>query len=146
MYNILCRHADQNLFPLLSKHSIVYNVYSPTAGGLFASTPSSRYQENNPGAANWIGMYKGKSKLDEGIEKVRKIAEENGIEAMELALRWAVHDSPLKKGDGVILGARNEEQLVQNLEWIKKGGLPEGAKKILNGIWEDIKDVAPGQV
>lgn len=91
-------------------------------------------------------MYKGKSKLDEGIEKVRKIAEENGIEAMELALRWAVHHSPLRKDDGVILGARNEEQLVQNLEWIKKGTLPDGVKEKLDEIWEEVKDVAPGQV
>lgn len=146
MYNILCRHADNSLFPLLSKHNIVYNVYSPTAGGLFASTPSSRYQLQNPGAANWIGMYKGKSKLDEGIERARKIAEENGMDAMELALRWAVHDSPLRKGDGVILGARNEEQLVQNLEWIKMGKLTDGVKEKLDEVWEDVKDVAPGEV
>lgn len=91
-------------------------------------------------------MYKGSSKLDEGIDKVRKIAGENGIEAMELALRWAVHDSPLRMGDGVILGARNEEQLVQNLEWIDKGRLPEGVKEILDEIWGDVEDVAPGRV
>ncbi|KAE9983134.1 hypothetical protein EG327_005602 [Venturia inaequalis] len=146
MYNVLCRHAEKSLFPILQEHNITYNVYSPTAGGLFASTPSSRYQEHNPGAANWIGMYKGSSKLDEGIDKVRKIAGENGIEAMELALRWAVHDSPLRMGDGVILGARNEEQLVQNLEWIDKGRLPEGVKEILDEIWGDVEDVAPGRV
>jgi aflatoxin B1 aldehyde reductase len=91
-------------------------------------------------------MYKGKSKLDEAIEKIRKIADDNGISAMELALRWAVHDSPLQKGDGVILGARTEEQLVQNLEAIKKGKLPDGVDEKLDTIWEDVKDVAPGEL
>jgi aflatoxin B1 aldehyde reductase len=27
MYNVLCRHADSKLFPLLREHGIVYNVY-----------------------------------------------------------------------------------------------------------------------
>lgn len=146
MYNLLCRHAERKLFPLLEEYSIAYNVYSPTAGGLFASTTSSRYTENNPGSANWIGMYKGKSKLDEAIEKIREIADDNCVSAMELALRWAVHNAPLRKGDGVILGARNEEQLTQNLEWIKKGKLPDDVTEKLDRIWEDVKDVAPGKV
>ncbi|TLD22689.1 Aldo/keto reductase [Venturia nashicola] len=101
------------------------------AGGLLASTPSSRYQEHNPGIANWIGMYKGKSKLDEGVDSVR---------------RWAVHDSPLRKSDGIVLGARSKGQLVQNLERIKKGGLPDGVKEILDEIWDHVKIVAPGLV
>ncbi|TID15725.1 Aldo/keto reductase [Venturia nashicola] len=110
-----------------------FNFYSPTgrAGGLLASTPSSRYQEHNPGIANWIGMYKGKSKLDEGVDSVR---------------RWAVHDSPLRKSDGIVLGARSKGQLVQNLERIKKGGLPDGVKEILDEIWDHVKIVAPGLV
>jgi len=27
MYNVLCRHADTKLFPLLKEHGIAYNVY-----------------------------------------------------------------------------------------------------------------------
>jgi aflatoxin B1 aldehyde reductase len=91
-------------------------------------------------------MYKGKSKLDEAIEKIRKIADDNRISAMELALRWTVHDSPLRKGDGVILGARNEAQLIQNLESIEKGKLSNGVVEKLDEIWESVKDVAPGEL
>jgi aryl-alcohol dehydrogenase-like predicted oxidoreductase len=46
------------------------------------------------------------------------IAHENGIGAMEMVLRWVVHDSPLKDGDRVIFGARNEEKLGENAGWI----------------------------
>lgn len=91
-------------------------------------------------------MYKGKSELDEAIEKIKRIADDNRISAMELALRWAVHDSPLRKGDGVIFGARNEEQLIQNLKAIEKGKLPNGVVEKLDEIWEGVKDVAPGEV
>ena len=51
------------------------------------------------------------------------ITHENGIGAMEMVLRWAVHDSPLKDGDRVIFGARNEEKLGENAGWIEKGSL-----------------------
>jgi aryl-alcohol dehydrogenase-like predicted oxidoreductase len=37
---------------------------------------------------------------------------------MEMVLRWVVHDSPLKDGDRVIFGARNEEKLGENAGWI----------------------------
>jgi aflatoxin B1 aldehyde reductase len=91
-------------------------------------------------------MYKGNPKMADAVEKISKIADDNGISAIELALRWVVHDSPLQKGDGVILGARNEEQLVQNVEAIKKGKLPESVVKELDVIWEGVKDVAPGDL
>jgi aflatoxin B1 aldehyde reductase len=146
MYNVLSRHADTLLFPILKEHGITYNVYSPTAGGLFAAKTSSRYTTGKPGTANWIGMYKGDAKLEDAVEKIRQIADEHGISAIDLALRWAVHNSPLKKGDGVILGARNEEQLVQNVEAINKGKLPDRVAEKLDAIWESVKDVAPGDV
>jgi aflatoxin B1 aldehyde reductase len=84
--------------------------------------------------------------MGEATANISKIAEDNGISAIELALRWVVHDSPLRKGDGVILGARNEEQLSANVGAIGNGKLPEGIVKELDNIWESVKDVAPGDV
>jgi len=146
MYNVLCRHADKKLFPILKDHGIAYNVYSPTAGGLFSAKQSSRYTPGSPAAVNWIKMYKENPKMGDAVEKIFKIADENGISAIELALRWVVHNSPLKKGDGVILGARNEEQLKENVGAIGKGKLPEKVVKELDGIWEGVQDVAPGDL
>jgi aryl-alcohol dehydrogenase-like predicted oxidoreductase len=91
-------------------------------------------------------MYKSNPKMGEATERIAKIAEENGISAIELALRWVVHDSPLKRGDGVILGARNEDQLTANVGAIGKGRLPDGVAKELDQIWEGVADVAPGEV
>jgi aflatoxin B1 aldehyde reductase len=91
-------------------------------------------------------MYKGPPELSSAIERINTLATEHGISALELAPRWVVHDSPLRKGDAVILGARNEEQLVGNLEAIGKGGLPEGVVKVLDEVWESVREVAPGDV
>jgi aflatoxin B1 aldehyde reductase len=91
-------------------------------------------------------MYKGNPKMGDAVEQVFKLAEQNGMSAIELALRWAVHNSPLRKGDGVILGARTEEQLAQNVGAIKKGKLPDSVAEELEKVWEGVKDVAPGEV
>jgi len=57
-----------------------------------------------------------------------------------------VHHSPLKAGDGVIFGARNKEQLEQNAGAVKKGPLPGEVVKVLDGVWETIEAVAPGDL
>lgn len=89
-------------------------------------------------------MYKGDPKMNDAVEKIVALASENGIGAMELALRWVVHDSPLKEGDGVLFGASREEQVRENIGWIEKGGLEKSIVEKLDGIWEGVRDVAPG--
>ncbi|KAF2423733.1 Aldo/keto reductase [Tothia fuscella] len=135
MYNILCRHAEIKLFPLLKQHNISYNVYSPTAGGLFAPTQSSRYTPGTPAAAYWGSMYNGNPKMGEAADRVFKLAEREGIPAIELCLRWAVHDSKLRKGDAE-----------GNVEAIKKGPLSKEVVKELDEVWKSVEDVAPGNV
>jgi hypothetical protein len=138
-------HSTEFHAPLAHTHELT--TCSPIAGGLFSATPTSRYTVGaNPSASNWINLYKGDEKMKEATAQVAKIAEENGISAIELALRWVVHNSPLRKGDGVILGARTEEQLSGNVGAIAKGSLPDGVVKQLDEIWEGVVDVAPGAV
>jgi aflatoxin B1 aldehyde reductase len=91
-------------------------------------------------------MYKENPKMGAAVEKIFKIAEQNGTSAIELSLRWVVHNSPLKQGDGVILGARNKDQLDENVSAIRKGKLPESVVEELDVIWETVDDVAPGEV
>lgn len=146
MYNVLCRHADTKLFPILKENGIVYNCYSPTAGGLFATKPSSRYTPGVPAAAMWTKMYKENPKMLNAIDAINESAEKNGLTALEASLRWVVHHAPLRPGDGVILGARNREQLEENVSAIKKGPLPEELVKCMDDVWETVKDVAPGDV
>jgi aflatoxin B1 aldehyde reductase len=40
-----------------------------------------------------------------------KVCEEKGISSTEASLRWLVHHSALRDGDGIILGATRFDQL-----------------------------------
>jgi aflatoxin B1 aldehyde reductase len=62
----------------------------------------------------------------------------------EIALRWMMHHSQLKKehGDKVIIGASNEKQLAQNLEDFEKGELSEDVLKALDQGWVGCKGIA----
>jgi aflatoxin B1 aldehyde reductase len=88
-------------------------------------------------------MYKENPKMTFAISQIFALAQENGIVAMEMALRWVVHDSPLRDGDGVIFGASNEEQLRENVGWIKKGTLGKSVVEKLKEIWEGAREGAP---
>lgn len=53
----------------------------------------------------------------------------------EAALRWLQHHSLLTPSDGVIIGARNIQQLEENISDSEKGPLPEEIVEILNQAW-----------
>lgn len=89
-------------------------------------------------------MYKTDPKMTSASTRIFTLAQQNGLGAMEMALRWTVHDSPLRDGDGVIFGASNESQLKQNVEWIGKGSVGKDVREKLEEIWHGVKDVAPG--
>jgi len=82
---------------------------------------------------------------------VRDVAAKDGLKGHEAAIRWVVWDSMSdgKYGDGVIIGAGSVEQLRETLDVLKKGGLSEDVKQVVEGVWETIvkdkaeKGVAP---
>lgn len=95
---------------------------------------------------NWHNLYKGPPAMSNAVEAISKAADNASIPPMEAAYRWVVHNSPLRAGDGVIIGARNVEQLKESVGGIKKGPLPEDLAKAMEGVWSTIEDVAPGDV
>jgi len=84
--------------------------------------------------------------LKEGLESIINVSEKNDITQMEACLRWVVHHSPLRKGDGVILGVRNKQQLEENVASIRRGPLPVELIKCFEDVWESVQDVAPGEI
>ena len=65
------------------------------------------------------------------------------ISLTEATLRLVMHHSELDGalGDGVILGAKREDQLKGNVEMCRKGPLPEALVKAADEMWEDVKVV-----
>lgn len=51
--------------------------------------------------------------LHDAQRKLAKSTEELGITPLEAALRWAKYHSALREGDGIILGASKEAQILR---------------------------------
>eukprot|EP00438_Fugacium_kawagutii_P001015 Skav231345 [mRNA] locus=scaffold1905:39965:41194:+ [translate_table: standard] len=54
----------------------------------------------------------------------------------EVALRWLIHHSYLRKGDGIIIGVSKQEHLVSNLAAWKAGPLPDSIRQACEEAWE----------
>ncbi|KAK5198640.1 hypothetical protein LTR92_001111 [Exophiala xenobiotica] len=149
-YNAVNRETE-DLIPYLHKNGIAFYAYSPGAGGALAPM-GTRLAAPGPAGDRVRRLYGG-DEVQSAIQRVRDVAGKNGLKGHEAAIRWVVWDSMLdgKYGDGVIIGAGSVEQLRETLDVIKKGGLSEDVKQVVQGVWETIvkdkaeKGVAPGR-
>jgi len=151
LYNLVTRSGEGELFPVLRKHGIRFYAYSPLAGGFFSPQiskdfqppPNSRFDPNS-----MIGqMYRGfffKDSHFEGLEKLKKVAAEHGLQVQELAIRWIVHHSVLKREyhDGIITGGRTYEHIKNTLEYAERPPLPEAVVKVIDEVWDLVKHEA----
>jgi aflatoxin B1 aldehyde reductase len=60
-------------------------------------------------------------------------------------MRWVLHLGLLdgRKGDGIVIGARMEEQLEGTLRIVKAGPLPREVVELVDRCWEEVRDEAP---
>ncbi|KAJ7643810.1 NADP-dependent oxidoreductase domain-containing protein [Roridomyces roridus] len=145
-YNLVARGAEDALLPLLRQHDIAFIAYSPLAGGFLSgnftagNTEGTRFQEGTL-IGDFIRPHFDKPELHAAIKALDSLLESHGISKPEAALRWACFHSALKaeNGDGIILGASRAEQVVANVEAVKKGPLPEEVVKGMEGIWFEVK-------
>ncbi|KIV84364.1 hypothetical protein PV11_00149 [Exophiala sideris] len=146
-YNPVARLPDTLLLPTLRKLNMSFYGYSPLAGGFLTKTAeqikegAGRFGEQKNGGM-YRQMYMKESYLA-ALAKWEDIASEEGVSRAELAYRWVAYNSPLKDGDGLIIGASRTEQLEQTLQGIKKGKLSDKAAKRIDEVWEGIKHEAP---
>lgn len=151
-YSAFARRGESDVFPLLRKHGIAFYAYSPSAGGFLGKKAATL--RSGEGAGRWHpeNMYGklynqlySKEVLLAGLDDWNAVADAQGVTGIEMAYRWITYHSKLdpELGDGVILGARNEDQLREAVAWIKKGPLAEEAAKKIDAIWEKIAAEAP---
>jgi len=81
----------------------------------------------------------------ESLELWDEAAKTEGCSKGELAYRWVAHDSALsaEHGDAIIIGASKLEQITTAMEGLKKGKIGEKAMKMIEEVWEKVKDEAP---
>lgn len=148
-YSAVARKQELELLPVLRKHGIAFNAYSPLAGGFLTKTgkdfegPVGRFHSSNPIGELYMTLYK-KPKFLAALEDWDNISTASGIPKAELAYRWVAYNSFLKPehGDGIIIGARTLAQLRETLTGLQRGPLPDTIVKQIDLVWEKIKDEA----
>ncbi|SPN96532.1 uncharacterized protein DNG_00058 [Cephalotrichum gorgonifer] len=95
-YNAIVRGGEQELFPLLRKHNIAFQAYSPAAGGFFSATMASSTRWGGDSmVSNIYNQFYGSELVKKSIVTVRDATEKYGISGHEAALRWAAFHSIL---------------------------------------------------
>jgi len=148
MYNALARNVEVELFLALRKYNIRFYAFNPLAGGMLSGKHLTFDDIPTAGRFARLESYRKrywKEKYFNALEDIRRVCQANNIPPAEAAYRWLVYHSFLDvdKGDGLIVGASRMDQLSSNIEYIKKGPLPEEILNVYNAAWEDVKIDSP---
>lgn len=137
LYNMLARTLEPELLPFLQEYQMGLVIYNPLGGGLLSgkhsfdrTIPNTRFDGNK--------QYRERYWYRENfaaIETFSKIASENGMSLVELALRWCCSQ---KAVDSVVLGMSSFEQLKGNLDLFAKGGLDQEILDACDGVWRSL--------
>ncbi len=115
-YSLLGREYEWELMPLALEENIGTIVWSPLAGGRLSGKVSrSKVAPEGSRSATLkpYGHSLPESQFFDVIDELEAIANETGKSVSQVALRWVLQRPTVAS---VIIGARNAEQLAQNLE------------------------------
>ena len=148
LYSPVNRNAEAVLFPLLKKLGIAFRAYSPIAGGFLTKTRAGIEAGEGRGGMEGLGamyveLYHKPQYLD-ALDEWARIADEEGVNKAELALRWTQFHSALKgeEGDGLIFGASSSEKIQSTLKYLGKGPLSTKAVSAIEDIWKLVESVS----
>lgn len=112
-YSIAGRDLEREIVPLLQEEKVGLMVWSPLAGGLLSG-------KFGPGAPTPEGARRAtfdfppveKDRAWKCIEAMRRVGEAHGVSVARVALAWVL-SKPFVTS--IIIGAKNEDQLIDNL-------------------------------
>ncbi len=118
-YSLQERSVEYELIPLAVDQGLGTLVWSPLAGGLL----SGKYRRGQPGPqgsrhlSDWDEppIYD-QDALYDTIDVLVAVAGEHGVSAAQVALAWLLHRPSISS---VIVGARTDEQLADNLKSVE---------------------------
>lgn len=148
MYNALCRNVDPELFPAIRSLGMRFYAFNPLAGGLLTGKHRHFEDAPEPGRFARLKSYRDrywKHSYFDAIDQIKQACDAEGVPMVEAAYRWLVNHSHMDagKGDGILLGASKQEQMVQNLEAAGKGPLSENIVSAMDEAWEMVKPDSP---
>lgn len=115
-YTLQAREAENELIPLSIDQGLGVLVWSPLAGGLLSG--KHRRDRKAPEGSRQLAGWDEPPIHDEGklwdiVDALVEIAEARGVSGAQIALAWLLGR---KAVTSVIIGARNETQLADNLK------------------------------
>ena len=143
-YNPLTRKAENELNKCLDYFGMSFYAYNPLAGGLltgkydaFEEAPTDGRFTHRP---NYQGRYWKKSYFD-AVSRIKETAAQYNMTSIEATYRWLAYHSMLKgnRGDAIIIGASKLNHLMQNMETLKGGPLPQELQDVFEEAWEITK-------
>ena len=148
-YSVIEREVEASLLPVLRKYGIRFVAYRAVAAGFLAGNlirgddgqvggkEGTRFASGHPFADVMKSLY-GSDKARTAFEQLKECLQERQEDcgdAVEAALRWICYHSALNDGDAVLLGASREEQIVKNIEAVRRGPLPEEVAAKMSQVW-----------
>jgi aryl-alcohol dehydrogenase-like predicted oxidoreductase len=143
MYNLLARRVEAEYGACAEHFGLRTLAYNPLAGGLLTGKHRQLDDEPRAGSRFTKGMYRDRywnPVQFAAVERLRGVAEEAGLELLQLALRWVL-GRPLVSG--ILLGASSHDQLVANLDAVHGPPLDQDTLDACDEVWEDVGGVAP---
>lgn len=131
MYNLIKRTAEIEILPVAKEENLAVLSYNPLAAGLLTGKYFNQNEKGNPDIRlNKSKRYNeryGEEWMKEVAQNFVLFAKDNGYNPAPLAIAWVMYN---KNITSPILGARNIEQLNQNLESLNIAMTEELYKKI----------------
>lgn len=152
IYNMVHRNVEPELFSCLHYYNISFYAFQPLGGGFLSDRYKKETKEVEEGSRFDPNRWQGKAtrarywndSYFNVLEMIREMGKKHGMTEQEIALRWIMNHSMLKRenGDAIIIGASSVKHLEDNLKDLEKGPLPEEVVKMLDDAWLMVKAVA----
>ncbi|KAI8966465.1 putative oxidoreductase [Daldinia sp. FL1419] len=144
-YSLISRGAETTLLPLLRAHGIRFNAFRSAAAGLLTGNAvrgrvdGTRFAADNPLGGAMQRVF-GAEDLQNAVREFDAGVRAKGVTPLEVAIRWVVHHSALGEDDGVVLGASRTAQVVETVEFARKGPLMEDLVRLAEELWDKVKE------
>ena len=111
-YSLFWRQVEKDAQPYCLENNITILAYSSMAQGLLTGKfgPKHKFAKGDHRSRNKLFKPENYQRIQQALERLRPIAEGNGISLGQLALAWLI----AQPGICAIAGARNAEQVRQN--------------------------------
>jgi aryl-alcohol dehydrogenase-like predicted oxidoreductase len=129
-YTLQAREAEYELLPIAVDQGIGIMVWSPLAGGLLSG--KFRRDQKGPEGSRALSDWgeppvRDQAKLWDVVEALVEVGEAHGVSAAQVALAWLLRRPAVAT---LVIGARTEEQLADNLKAADLQLTPEEVAKL----------------